>query len=227
MIWQLISIIFPLFAIVSLGFIYGKKHGPDMAAANKINIDIFVPALIFDVLTGKNFNPMDFQALTLAGIAVILGASITAWPVARLMGYQVKTFLPPMMFNNSGNMGLPLILFAFGEEALPVAVVLFIIESTLHFSVGMKILDNSTSLMSLFRVPMMLATALGLTFSFINFEVPQLLTIPINMLGQIAIPLMLFALGVRLININLDDWKIGLTGAIISPLSGLLIGITN
>lgn len=225
MLWQLISIVFPIFAIVMVGYLYGRRHTPDMAAANRLNIDIFVPALIFDVLTAKNFDLASYQSLAIGGIAVVLGAAIIAWPVAKIAGYRIKTFLPPMLFNNSGNMGLPLMLFAFGEQALPAAVVLFIIENTLHFSVGMKIINSGSSLLSLFKIPMLLATMLGLLVSIMGWHTPQLLAEPISMLGQISIPLMLFALGVRLIHIDLSDWKIGMTGAIVSPLSGLIIAI--
>lgn len=196
-----------------------------MAAANKLNIDIFVPALIFDVLTSKSFNLVEYQSLAVAGICVILGAVVIAWPVARFFGYQFKTFIPPMMFNNSGNLGLPLMVFAFGERALPAAVVLFIIENTLHFSVGMKILNHRSSLLALFKIPILLATIAGLTISILQFQMPQLLATPIKMLGQISIPLMLFSLGVRLIHINWQYWKIGLIGAVVSPLSGLAIAI--
>ncbi len=225
MFWQLTSIVFPIFAIVLVGFLYGRKHLPDMAAANKLNIDIFVPALIFDVLTARNFNLGEYQMLTIAGIGVVLGSVLLAWPVARLMGFENKTFIPPMMFNNSGNMGLPLMLFAFGEQALAAAVVLFIIENTLHFSVGMKILDNRASLLDMLKIPLILATIGGLVFSFMQIPVPELIALPIKMLGQICIPLMLFALGVRLIHVDWQDWKIGLIGAIVCPASGLIIAI--
>ncbi|MDJ0832913.1 MAG: AEC family transporter [Gammaproteobacteria bacterium] len=225
MLWQLVTIVFPIFSIVLLGFLYGRKHTPDMAAANKLNIDVFVPALIFDVMTAKSFDLAAYQSLTVAGIAVVLGSAILAWPVARIFGFQMKTFLPPMMFNNSGNMGLPLMLFAFGEKALPAAVVLFLIENTLHFSVGTKIINSSYSLLALFKIPMLLATCAAIFVSLIEWQVPQLLAVPIKMLGQISIPLMLFALGVRLIHIDWRDWKIGAVGAIISPLSGLIIAI--
>ncbi len=225
MFWQLTSIVFPIFAIVLVGYLYGRKHLPDMAAANKLNIDIFVPALIFDVLTARNFNLGEYQMLTIAGIGVVLGSVLLAWPVARLMGYENKTFIPPMMFNNSGNMGLPLMLFAFGEQALAAAVVLFIIENTLHFSVGMKILDNRASLLDMLKIPLILATIGGLIFSFMQIPVPELIALPIKMLGQICIPLMLFALGVRLIHIDWQDWKTGLIGAIVCPVSGLIIAI--
>ncbi len=225
MLWQLVTIVFPIFAIVLLGFLYGRKHTPDMAAANKLNIDVFVPALIFDVMTAKSFDLAAYQSLTIAGIAVVLGSALLAWPVARVFGFQMKTFLPPMMFNNSGNMGLPLMLFAFGEKALPAAVVLFLIENTLHFSVGTKIINSNYSLLALFKIPMLLATCAAIFVSLIEWQVPQLLAVPIKMLGQISIPLMLFALGVRLIHIDWRDWKIGAVGAVVSPLSGLIIAI--
>ncbi|MET0015137.1 MAG: AEC family transporter [Sedimenticola sp.] len=225
MIWQIISIVFPIFAIVLVGFIYARRHAPDMAAANKVTIDIFIPALIFDVLSGKDFNLIEYQALAVGSAAIILGSGIIAWPVARLLNYPFKTFVPPMMFSNYGNMGLPLALFAFGEQALPAAVVMFIVGNTLHFSVGMKMMDSSVSMAGLLKIPMLIATIAGLTVSFMKLEIPELIAVPIEMLGQIAIPLMLFALGVRLIHIDWKAWRIGIVGAVVCPLSGLLIAV--
>lgn len=222
---QLLAIIFPIVAIVGVGFMYGRRHAPDMAAANRINIDIFVPALLFDVLTSKSFALVEYQELALAGVFVVLGSALLAYPVSRLLGYQTKTFVPPMMFNNSGNMGLPLALFAFGERALPAAVVLFIIENSLHFSVGTRILDRTASVWGMFKVPMILATILGILVSYMEWHVPETLAVPINMLGQVSIPLMLFALGVRLIDIDWRQWRIGLVGALVAPLSGLLFAL--
>ncbi|MES9871459.1 MAG: AEC family transporter [Candidatus Sedimenticola sp. 20ELBAFRAG] len=225
MLFQIISIVFPIFSIVLVGFIYARRHAPDMAAANKVTIDIFIPALIFDVLSGKDFNLMEYQALAVGAAAIILGSGIIAWPVSRLLNYRFKTFVPPMMFSNYGNMGLPLALFAFGEQALPAAVVMFIVGNTLHFSVGMKMMDSSVSMTGLLKIPMLIATIAGLGVSFLDIEIPQLLAVPIEMLGQIAIPLMLFALGVRLIHIDWSAWRIGMIGAVICPLSGLVIAI--
>ena len=100
MVTQIFNIVFPIFAIVLVGYFYGRRHMPDMAAANKLNIEIFVPALIFDVLSGKEFNLGEYQLLALGGTAVIFGSGLLAWPIARLLNYQFKTFVPPMMFNN-------------------------------------------------------------------------------------------------------------------------------
>lgn len=225
MVTQIFNIVFPIFAIVMVGYFYGRRHAPDMAAANKLNIEIFVPALIFDVLSSKEFNLAEYDLLAVGGISVIFGSGLLAWPIARLLNYQFKTFVPPMMFNNSGNMGLPLALFAFGEKALPAAVVLFIIENTLHFSVGIKMLDSRSSIIGILKTPLLIATIAGLFVASMRIDIPDALAIPIEMIGQVSIPLMLFALGVRLIHIDWRGWRIGVVGAIFCPISGVLIAL--
>ena len=130
-----------------------------------------------------------------------------------------------MMFSNSGNMGLPLALFAFGEGAMEAAVVLFIVENTLHFSLGLKMMDWKSSISGLLRIPILLATLLGLAFNTLNLELPLVISTPIEMMGQIAIPLMLFALGVRLTAVDFRDWQIGLVGALVCPLAGISMAL--
>ncbi len=225
MILQVFTIVFPLVLLVLVGYLYGRRHVPDMASANRLNLEIFTPALIFDVMSSRGFHLAEYQALALACVVIVFGSMLIAWPIARLLGYQFKTFVPPMMFNNSGNMGLPLALFAFGEQALPAAVVLFVMMNLMHFSVGFKIMDPATPLLGLLRVPIVVATLLGLVVGQFGLVVPEVVAIPIEMLGQICIPLMLFSLGVRLITINWRDWRIGVAGAIVCPVSGILAAL--
>lgn len=220
---KIFSTIFPLIAIVSIGFFYAKKINTNMDMANKINIDVFIPALIFSVLSDKSFDLLVFQQLAFAAFWVVLGSGLVLIPICRYLNVAPKTFLPPMMFSNSGNLGLPLMVLAFGEQALPAAIILFIVENGLHFTVGLYILDHKTNPLSVIKMPMIAATILGLLVSALHIEIPETITMPIGMLGQISIPLMLFALGVRMTYVNFSDWKIGLWGAIFAPLSGLLI----
>ena len=223
MLLRIVSIIFPLFAIVLAGWLYGRRHRPDMALANQLNMDVFVPALVFAALAGKSFDLLSYQALAVGGIAVVLGSGLLAWPLARLLQADTKTFLPPMMFNNSGNMGLPLAVLAFGEAALPAAVVLFLVENLLHFSLGVWMLDHRARLANLWRMPMMLAALAGLAASLSGIALwPPLLT-AIRMLGDISIPLLLFTLGVRLADATFQAWGIGLAGAVARPVLGMLI----
>lgn len=221
MIIKILSIIFPVFAIAGVGYLYGRYKRPDMTQVNQLNMDLFVPALVFTALASKSFDLSLYSDLALAGTAVIIGSGILAWPFVRLLKVDYKTFIPPMMFNNSGNMGLPLALLAFGEEAVPIAVVLFIIEMVLHFTIGIYMLDHRINLLRLIRMPMIMATILGLLVGGFNIPVWEPLSIMIKMLGDVLIPLLLFSLGVRLTGISYKDWHLGAAGAIICPATGL------
>ncbi len=222
---QIVNIVFPIFAIVLVGYLYARRHGPDMASANRLNVEIFTPALIFHVLTQEGFDLSAYGDLALAAAVVVLGSGVIAWPIGRLLGYPFKVFVPPMMFNNSGNMGLPLALFAFGEQALPAAMILFLVENTLHFSVGGAMLTGHFNPLRLLLNPMLASTLLGIAVALSGVSIPAPLAETVKLLGQIAIPLMLFALGVRLTSVDFTNWRIGVVGALVAPLSGLICAI--
>ncbi|RTL02659.1 MAG: AEC family transporter [Lysobacterales bacterium] len=216
------GIVFPVFAIAAVGALWGRRHRPDMSVVNRLNVEVFAPALVFWALADK---PLDFDLyrdLAIGGIAVVLGSGLLLWPFVRLAGIDARTFIPPMMFNNSGNMGIPLALFAFGETALQAAVVLFIIEMVLHFTVGLYILDHRTRPWRLLKMPMIQATIAGLACSAFGLTLPAPLANTIKLMGQVSIPLLLFALGVRLLDVNLRDWKLGTAGAFAGPLAGVV-----
>jgi predicted permease len=224
-VFQVFEIVVPIFGIVLLGYFYARRFGPDMASANRLNLEIFTPALIFSVLSSEGFELARYADLAFAAMFVVLGSGLVVWPVARVLGYAPKTFLPPMMFNNSGNMGLPLALFAFGEAALPAAMILFLVENTLHFTVGNAMLTGHVNPLKLIRMPMLVATLAGLLVATLQLRVAGPLHEAIDLLGQVAIPLMLFALGVRMSDVDLADWRIGVAGALLCPLSGLLVAV--
>lgn len=223
---RIFQTIFPLLAIVLVGFIYARKRPTDMSVANKVNIDIFTPALIFSVMSAEHFDLPNYYPLAMAAVLVIILSGILIWPLCRFIGVKPKTFLPPMMFSNSGNLGIPLIVLAFGEAALPAAVVLFLVENLLHFTLGLYILDNKTKLLQLLRMPMIIATIAGVAWSYSDWILPAPLRTFVDMLGQIAIPLMLFALGVRMTSIDFTHWKIGVWGAVLAPITGLAIALS-
>lgn len=226
LVYRIFAIIFPVFSIVTVGYLYARmRHDTDMSSGNRLNMDIFTPALIFDIMSASNYALSDYLWLGLAGVAVVLGSGLVAWPVARLFGYQWKTLVPPMMFNNCGNMGLPLIVLAFGEQALAPAVILFALSNFLHFGVGLQLITQHWSPRAVLQNPMILATVLGIGVSLLGIELHETLRLPIHLLGQIAIPLMLFSLGVRMIGIDFRDWQPGVLGALLCPLSGLVIAI--
>ncbi len=221
--FRLVAILFPIFGIVAAGYFYARHHKPEMAVANRLNMDVFVPALVFAAMAGKSFDLVAYAPLALGGFIVLATCALLAWPIARLIGSQPKTLAPPMMFNNSGNIGLPLAVLAWGEEALPAAVILFMVENTLHFSFGARLLDPHARLLTLWRVPVVAAAIAGLAVAILKIPVWQPLVIAIKMLGDVSVPLLLFSLGVRMTDVSFREWKLATGSAILRPLAGMLI----
>jgi len=222
---RIFQTVVPLVVIVSIGYFYARWRSTDMAITNRINIDVFCPALIFSVMSAKSFDLPAFSVLAAGAAIVVLGSGLILLPVCRLLGVQRKTFLPPMMFNNSGNLGIPLLVLAFGEQALPAAVIMFLVENLLHFTVGIYMMDHRTNPFNVLRMPMIIATIAGLLISSFGVTLPSTIQVPVDMLGQIAIPLMLFALGVRMTSVDFTHWRIGMWGALLTPLSGIAIAL--
>lgn len=222
---RIVGIIFPVFACAGVGTYYGWRFRPDMAVVNRLNMEVFAPLLVFWALMDKPFDFSGNWGLAVGGVAVVLGSGLLLLPIALALKINLKTFLPPMMFNNSGNMGIPLILFAFGEDLLQAAVVLFIIEMMLHFTVGLYMLDHKTNPLQLLKMPMIIAAIAGLVLSSLHVSLPAPLANTLKLLGQVAIPLLLFSLGVRLLDVSLKDWKLGVFGAIAGPAAGLVCAL--
>ena len=223
MLIRIVEILFPLFAITALGYLVGRRMKPDLSQANKLNMDVFVPALVFAALANKAFDISAFLPLVVAVSLIVLGSGLVAWALARALGMQPKTLVPPIMFNNCGNLGLPLAVLTFGETALAPMVVMFMVSNLVHFSFGAWLLDHRVRLLTVWKVPSVLATFLGLSVSLSHFEVWPPLLIAIRMLGEISIPLMLFGLGVRLADSRISAVGIGVFGALARPLIGLAL----
>ncbi|MBR2512448.1 MAG: AEC family transporter [Halomonas sp.] len=222
---HILATLLPVFLIAGCGAAYGRFRTPDIRSLNTLNMELFVPLLVFAVLADRQAPLADYAWLATAAAAIVLGSGLLLWPVAKWLSLDLKVFLPPMMFNNSGNMGVPLLVLAFGPEALPAAVVVFIVEMLLHFSVGLYMLDPCTSLWRLLRMPIVAASVAGLAVNVGGVPLPSWLLEAMHMLGGVCIPLMLFALGVRLLEIDFSDWRTGLLGAVLCPLSGVVIAL--
>ena len=222
---EILTILFPVVSIVLLGYLYAQRFKPDMDVSNGLVLRVFVPALAFDVISGGDFAVYSYRWLILGGVIVVVGSALIAWPVAKIMKYPPRAFLPTMMFNNCGNLGLPLAVLAFGDQALGAAVVLFLISNLMHFTLGVYIFGGVVSWKGLITNPVNIATFLALIFNFSGIQLPQVVLFPISMLGDIVIPLMLFSLGVRMKSTRIEHLKIGVVGGIVCPLSGIMFGL--
>ena len=220
---QALFIIFPVFFIALCGYIYARLVRPDMQVINRMILDLLVPALVFSVMSSKDFQIAIYADLAIAATVIILASGLIAFVTAKLLSYEWRTLVPPMMFRNWGNLGIPLIVFTFGEQALNAAIILFLVGNVWHFTLGIFLMSGRLSAVEFFKTPVIIAMILGLLINAIDLELPRELVIPLDMLGQAAIPLMLVSLGVRLQHVRWSDLSMAFVGSLLGPVVGILL----
>jgi predicted permease len=223
MLERILSIILPVFSVIALGWLYARRVKPDMTIVNRISMNVLAPALVFSALASRDFDMAANRMLLVGSIGVVLGSGLLAWPFARLMHANARTFVPPMMFNNCGNMGLPLAALAYGAAGFSPMVALFTISNLLHFTLGIWIIDHHARFGNLLRNPIVISTVLGFVFAATHPPMPEWLSVAIKLVGDALIPMMLLSLGVRLYEASFRDWRIGVVGGVVCPLTGIAI----
>lgn len=224
---RVLATVIPVFLIAGLGWAYAKRKAKtqgrplDTGAMNSMMLDILAPLLVFTGLSDKAFNLYEQRWVIVGGLIVVAVSGLLAWGVARFKGYDVQSFVPPATFNNCGNMGLPLAVFAFGQEGLMAAVALFTSSNLLHFTVGVKILSPKANMMQVLKTPLTLGMLLGLASAALNWHLPAPLFDGLSLLGKAAIPLMLFMLGIRMAQSKLDGAGAGLVCGVLCPVAGV------
>ena len=221
MIQDVFAIVAPLFLIVLVGYVYGSRVRPEMAITNRLVMSVFMPALIFHVMIQEGFSIVQYLPLIFAGALLMLGSGVLAYVLARSLGFAWRSFVPPAMFSNWANLGLPLYVFTLGSAALDGGLMLVVVGNILCFTVGAYIYSGKASGLAVLRTPIIVAVIVGLIISFLELPIPTFVDLPIQMLGDVAIPLMLFALGVRLTQVGLKHAKLGIVMGIFCPVVGV------
>ena len=223
MISEILGIITPVLLIILIGYLVGLWQPLDLTSINKLNIDIFCPLLVYSTLSHSSLSIFTLGPLVIGAILIVIGSGLLAWLFCVASGYSIRAICPTAMFNNCGNMGLPLGFFAAGEVGLQIFVTLFVISNALHFTLGMKIVGAQLKWGKIFASPMMLATYAGLIANSLAIHFPAPIEVGLKMVGDVTIPLMLFALGVRMREVDWQTAKVGIGGGILCPVTGLII----
>ena len=220
---RILEIVLPVLAIIVFGYVLGRMWKPDMRVVNRLNLDVFGPFLVLANLSDKGVDLVSLWPLVVASVVIVLGSGLLAWPFAKLSRQSPRTFVPPMMFNNCGNMGLPLALFAFGAPGVAGMVALFTTSNLLHFTLRSFIVNKHADLKVLLKSPMVWATIIGASLGLSGLHLPDSVHAPMKMIGDCTIPVMLLSLGVRMLDVKREDFSNSLLGAAVCPLTGLLV----
>ncbi len=187
-------------------------------------LNLGMPCLVFSSLTRLNVSLPAFGEMVGAYAIVMLCFFLIGLVVIKTLKVPAHTYLPIFTSSNTGNMGLPLCLFAFGSEGLAFGVCIFILSSIYSFTVGWSIYAGRLAADVLYNNPLIYAVALALLFMLTNTNPPDWLANTTELISGLAIPLMLISLGVAI-----ADLRVRRTGKIviisfIKLLAGFIVG---
>ncbi|WP_380055700.1 AEC family transporter [Falsihalocynthiibacter sp. SS001] len=192
-----IEIVAPVFILASIGYFwvfFGFEYRVQFVTG--LAMTLSVPALIFVALMETEIEPSALSLLLLASVLTYGVLTLVFYLVVKALNLEMRSFLPPLIFSNTGNVGLPLAYFAFGEEGFAYAIVVFAVMAIWSFTFGVWVVSGGGSIRKVVKEPMVGATILGGIFMWQGWTTPTFLTNALELVGQMAIPLMLVTLGV-------------------------------
>lgn len=198
-----IQTVAPVFLLALVGYVWvraGFEYRVEFVT--RLAMTLSVPCLIFVALMRAQVDPAALTTLSLASLAAYAAVTAVFWTLLSVLRLDRRTYLSPLIFGNTGNIGLPLAMFAFGEAGLGYAVVVFAVMAILSFTVGVWLVSDKGSPGRVLREPMVGATVLGAIFLWQGWQTPVWLTNTLQLCGQMAIPLMLITLGVAVARLH-------------------------
>jgi len=203
LILTVLEITAPVFFLAMIGFVWVKAGFEyRIRFVTQLAMNLGIPCLIFTALMKTQIEPQALADLTLASIAAYGAVTVAAYALVKLTRLDVRTYLAPIIFGNTGNLGLPLAMFAFGEVGLSYAVVVFAVMAIWSFTFGVWLVAGGGSLLKVIKEPLVSATLLGALFLWQGWQTPLFLTNTLELIGQMAIPLMLITLGVAVARLS-------------------------
>lgn len=204
--------ILPILLLGGAGFCLGKLLHIDSRSLGRVVFYIFSPVLIFNLLLQNQLNlkeAIGVMTLTVCTVAIMGLFTLLAGALFKLERPVLTSILITTMFANTGNYGLPLVSFAFGEKALSYAGIYFVTTTFLFYTVGVLIaslghMNFREAIMGLFKIPTMYAVLLAIFINAMHIQIPASINRAVELAAGGTIPLMLILLGVELTRVQLS-----------------------
>ena len=222
---KLIDVIVPVFFVIGIGYYLGKKNP-------EINTDFITtfagnvgtPAMIFYTITTTGVTLSVFTEYFIYALVIIGGFSLVGILFLLLLKKDFISELPPLILPNTGNMGIPICLFAYGTAGLGVASAIASVIILLHFTLGVLLAKKSFSLEILIKNMPIYAIIVSVIFLYFEWDVPGYLENTTFLLTYATIFLVLMSLGIALSRLKVVSWThasiLGAVRVILGPLIG-------
>ncbi len=228
MLSELIAILAPIVISVLIGFIWGRS-GTDYPAdfVSRIVMYVGTPCLTISAMSKVEVDASVMGEVMLATAIAMAAMGVMGWLLLRSLKLDIPTYLPPLIFPNNGNMGLPLCLFAFGQLGLALALGSFMVMMIATFTVGLLIVSEGgwgDRFKDMARQPVIHSMVIALAMLVTGTHLPRWIDNTVTLIGGFAIPLMTITLGVSLATLKIGTWRRSLGFSIARIFGGLVLG---
>ena len=221
----LLDVMGPVALIAGIGCLWGYANWKlDTLTFSLVATYVGTPCLVVEALGSSGLKADDLAQIGAGAAISVVAALALGWLVVKASRLDVSTYLPATTFANTGNMGLPLALFAFGQQGLGLAVAYFAVHGVFNFTVGQSLAARRFSLAETLMSPLIWASICGGVLSVTGARLPPILARSIHLLGGLTIPMMLLALGYSLSQLRARSLTWPLVFALVRLFGGFAIG---
>ena len=222
---KLFEVLFPVFFVVGVGYYIGKKNP-------KINTDfitdfsakIGAPAIAFYAITTTGISFDIFLSYFWYSLVAIIGFSIVGIIFLYFLKKDLIRELPPFILPNTGNMGLPICLFAYGSQGLGVAATISSLVILFHFTLGVFLADRKFNFEVIIKSPSFYAIIVSVFFLYFEIDPPSFLVNTTMLITYATIFLILMSLGIALTRLKVFSFNSALVSSIARVIIGPIIG---
>lgn len=222
---KLFDVLFPVFLIIGIGYWYGKKDPKfDTKFITTFAGNFGLPAIIFYSLTSTNISIELFLRFSFYITLYVLIFAIIGIIILKILKKDIYRLLPPLILPNTGNMGMPLCLFAYGNMGLAIATAATSMILVFHFSLNILLASKKLSIKPLLNCIPVYALLISLFFVYFEIPSPKFLENATFLIGYSTIFLVLMSLGIALSKLKVFSFKETLIYSSVRVIIGPIVG---
>lgn len=228
------TVILPIIAVFVVGFILQRVKQLNIKSISSLSIYILTPALVFSSLYKADFNA-SYMTILIYMFSLFYAMVLLNKLIAKIFKWDKKVESASILatgFMNSGNYGLPVVLFSLGEKALPYAIFIMVIQSLQNNFFGVYFASRSTSgigrsIKKVFKMPTTYAAIFAFIFQYFKISIPESIMSTTSMVGDAAIPVMMIMLGMQLGSVisKKPNWHVVISGVVLKMIIAPIIAV--
>jgi predicted permease len=226
---QIVNIIGPTFFAIALGYLFGRVSKASAATLVDVAMFIATPCLVFYSMYTSTIVMGEALRLWASCLLIMAGTFAIAWLVFGIRRKASSGLYLPIVFSNAINIPLPIVYLAFGDEGVAKAVLFYIPNGLLIYSLGIYLASGHKNLrqgvLAVLRTPLIYAAVVALAFNLTGVPLPSVATKAVSFVGQAAVPLMLLVLGMNIGRFRFSQISVTLAASVIRMGGGFALGL--